>query len=68
MNHNYNSTQNVPSIREIQEILVEMQDKPESFLGSKQWIGSFEVAILCYVYSVPIITKKNDRRCYQVFS
>uniref|UniRef100_A0A0K8SSF5 Ufm1-specific protease 2 n=1 Tax=Lygus hesperus TaxID=30085 RepID=A0A0K8SSF5_LYGHE len=36
----------VPSIKEIQEILVRIKDKPESFVGSKQWIGSQE---LCYV-------------------
>ncbi|BET03059.1 thiolester hydrolase activity [Nesidiocoris tenuis] len=41
----YTSLQ-VPSIREIQEILVKIKDKPESFIGSKQWIGSQE---LCYV-------------------
>ncbi|KAF6202741.1 hypothetical protein GE061_003143 [Apolygus lucorum] len=36
----------VPSIKEIQEILVRIKDKPDSFVGSKQWIGSQE---LCYV-------------------
>ncbi|CAH2227386.1 jg14904, partial [Pararge aegeria aegeria] len=45
MHNNYNNSQNVPSITEIQKILVELEDKPESFLGSKQWIGSFEVCL-----------------------
>ena len=36
----------VPSLRKIQEILVEVGDKPPSFVGSKQWIGSFEACIV----------------------
>ncbi|XP_012940277.1 ufm1-specific protease 1 [Aplysia californica] len=44
----------VPSIVEIQKALVSMQDKPESFIGSRQWIGSFEVSLcLDYFYEVP---------------
>ena len=34
----------VPTIYEIQQILVSIGDKSESFLGSSQWIGSFEVS------------------------
>ncbi|XP_041452945.1 ufm1-specific protease 1-like [Lytechinus variegatus] len=34
-----------PTLREIQEALVAMQDKPESFVGSREWIGSFEVSL-----------------------
>jgi Ufm1-specific protease 1 len=30
----------VPSILDIQKILVECGDKPISFIGSKQWIGN----------------------------
>jgi len=45
--------QDVPSIPEIQVALVEMQDKPECFKNSKQWIGSFEVCLcLDYFYDV----------------
>lgn len=33
----------VPSHREIQQVLVDIEDKPTSFVGSRQWIGSFEV-------------------------
>uniref|UniRef100_A0A8D8PLJ0 Probable Ufm1-specific protease 2 n=1 Tax=Cacopsylla melanoneura TaxID=428564 RepID=A0A8D8PLJ0_9HEMI len=36
----------VPSIREIQETLVYIQDKPPKFLGSKDWIGSTEVSFV----------------------
>ncbi|KAL4233821.1 Peptidase C78 [Mactra antiquata] len=44
----------VPSIPEIQNALVTMRDKPESFVNSKEWIGSFEVCLcLDYFYDVP---------------
>lgn len=43
MSENVSSEVKVPSIREIQDILVQLEDKPLSFLGSRQWIGSFEV-------------------------
>ncbi|XP_045452500.1 ufm1-specific protease 1 [Melitaea cinxia] len=46
MKLNINSSIKVPSIRDIQSILVEMEDKPQSFLGSRQWIGSFEVCLV----------------------
>ena len=36
----------VPSLRKIQEILVEVGDKPQYFIGSKEWIGSFEACIV----------------------
>jgi hypothetical protein len=36
----------VPSLRKIQEILVEVGDKPQNFVGSKEWIGSFEACIV----------------------
>jgi hypothetical protein len=36
----------VPSIKTIQESLVKMEDKPQSFIGSKEWIGSFEVSLV----------------------
>lgn len=33
----------VPSLREIQDILVRIGDKPASFAGSREWIGALEV-------------------------
>jgi len=33
----------VPTHREIQQILVDIGDKPKSFLGTSKWIGSIEV-------------------------
>ncbi|KPJ14631.1 Ufm1-specific protease 2 [Papilio machaon] len=38
----YNTT-NIPTHREIQECLVNIGDKPTTFIGSRQWIGSTEV-------------------------
>ncbi|CAD5228671.1 unnamed protein product [Bursaphelenchus xylophilus] len=34
----------VPSHKDIQECLVEIGDKPASFVGSKKWIGSMELS------------------------
>ncbi|KAK2587899.1 hypothetical protein KPH14_003995 [Odynerus spinipes] len=51
---NKNLTKRVPTLRVIQEALVAMEDKEESFVGSRDWIGSFEVClILDYFYDVP---------------
>lgn len=36
----------VPSIKKIQQTLVEIGDKPDSFLNSREWIGALEVRIL----------------------
>ncbi|XP_072391212.1 ufm1-specific protease 2 [Diabrotica undecimpunctata] len=33
----------VPTYKEIQQCLVDIRDKPASFVGSRQWIGSTEV-------------------------
>lgn len=35
----------VPKIEDVQRKLVEMGDKPVSFQGSRNWIGSFEVSL-----------------------
>ncbi|KAF3697601.1 Ufm1-specific protease 1 [Channa argus] len=43
-----------PSLPEIQQALVAMGDKPGSFSGSKDWIGTFEASlVLDYFYDVP---------------
>lgn len=36
----------VPSINKIQETLVEVEDKDKTFIGSREWIGSFEVSLI----------------------
>ncbi|KAJ1080170.1 hypothetical protein NDU88_000390 [Pleurodeles waltl] len=44
----------IPTLPQIQEALVQMQDKPSSFFGSRSWIGSVEVALCVdYFYEVP---------------
>ena len=43
----------VPSIGDIQKGLVMMQDKPIEFDGSREWIGTVEVALIIdYFYNV----------------
>ncbi|XP_068627651.1 ufm1-specific protease 2 [Battus philenor] len=37
------NTCDIPTHKEIQQCLVKIGDKPSSFIGSKQWIGSTEV-------------------------
>ncbi|KAM9329499.1 ufm1-specific protease 2 [Gastrophryne carolinensis] len=36
----------VPTHREIQQALVDVEDKPAAFVGSRQWIGSIEVQLV----------------------
>ncbi|XP_049815423.1 ufm1-specific protease 1 isoform X1 [Schistocerca nitens] len=43
----------VPHIREIQSVLVGIEDKPTHFIGSRDWIGCFEAClVLDVLYSV----------------
>ncbi|TSN12280.1 Ufm1-specific protease 1 [Bagarius yarrelli] len=43
-----------PTLREIQQVLVTIGDKPASFLGSKEWIGTYEAAlVLDQLYDAP---------------
>lgn len=44
----------VPNIREIQCVLVNIEDKPNHFIGSRDWIGCFEAClVLDVLYGVP---------------
>lgn len=53
MKKNINSNQSVPSLRTIQEILVNLEDKESTFIDSKDWIGSIEVEIkFLYLYKI----------------
>ncbi|CAH0724308.1 unnamed protein product, partial [Brenthis ino] len=65
LNINYNSTQSVPTIRDVQKILVDLEDKPSSFLGSRRWIGSFEVCLVIdKLYDIPskiVYVNKGDQ-------
>ena len=50
--HNVDRIRNkeVPGIAAIQDILVKMEDKEEGFAGSRDWIGSVEVALVLDFY------------------
>ena len=55
----------VPSLRDIQEALVELGDKPLSFIGSREWIGSFEAClVLDYLYGVSCMESTENGRLY----
>ncbi|XP_038060358.1 ufm1-specific protease 1-like [Patiria miniata] len=46
--------QTEPTLQEVQEALVAMGDKPSSLIGSKEWIGSYEICIcIDHFYDVP---------------
>ncbi|XP_039606927.1 ufm1-specific protease 2 [Polypterus senegalus] len=43
----------IPTHKEIQQALVDVGDKPKSFIGSRQWIGSIEVqAVLDHLLGI----------------
>ncbi|GIY40132.1 ufm1-specific protease 1 [Caerostris darwini] len=54
LNHQkLDSIPEVPSITELQKALVEIGDKEKTFIGSRQWIGSVEVAFcLDFFYKI----------------
>jgi hypothetical protein len=43
---------------EIQRMLVQMGDKPQRFIGSKQWIGAMEAQMLLDQYLGPSLVQK----------
>ncbi|XP_077294516.1 UFM1 specific peptidase 1 [Arctopsyche grandis] len=44
----------IPSLQEIQKILVRLEDKPKSFVDSREWIGSIEVGIIIdEIFDIP---------------
>lgn len=48
-----NTEQDIPSLTKIQETLVELEDKPSSFIKSNQWIGTCEATmVLSQLYDV----------------
>lgn len=59
----------VPSLQRIQETLVEVGDKPASFVGSREWIGSYEVCIVLdqlYEVSNPVKLQTTQVLLYQL--
>lgn len=58
----------VPSLTQIQDALVAMNDKPKSFAGSKNWIGSFEICIcIDYFYEVTFKDEKVTCSNYNIY-
>lgn len=48
------SNGDVPSLRNIQEILVKIGDKPQSIVGSREWIGTVEASyIFDELFNIP---------------
>lgn len=44
----------IPSLLEIQQILVDLQDKQSNFIGSREWIGAIELSyVVDTLYNVP---------------
>ena len=53
-----------PTHREIQRVLVDIGDKPESFVGSSSWIGAVELSYVLderYGFSCKILTVPSGR-------
>ncbi|XP_065367773.1 probable Ufm1-specific protease 1 [Calliphora vicina] len=70
LNKGFCNTQlNVPSLREIQETLVRIEDKPKGFVCSRDWIGALEVFyVVDSLYDVPCkiihITRSEELNDY----
>lgn len=61
------STQLVPTIDKIQEILVDLEDKPSSFKRSNQWIGTYEASIvLSQLFDVNLFSSISIR-CFSLY-
>lgn len=57
----------VPTLREIQQILVNILDKPQSFLNSREWIGALEVmrkSILFKLFRFLLLILHNQFNTY----
>ena len=54
--HQGYTAKSVPTHREIQQALVDVGDKEINFIGSRQWIGSFEVS-LCLEHLLGVSSK-----------
>lgn len=62
------SVRDVPTLRDIQEALVTMEDKQQSFIGSREWIGSFEICLcLDYFYEVYYTPTPSTQTTYYVW-
>ena len=58
----------VPSLRKIQETLVEIGDKAPSFADSREWIGCVETSlVLDQLYGVSVVSRSNRRHVCRRF-
>ena len=57
----YISIDKIPTHREIQQHLVDIKDKPSSFVNSKRWIGSQEVGYFLNKYGIQFKTMPVNR-------
>lgn len=64
---NGNLGQSVPSIRRIQEVLVTLNDKEQPFIGSREWIGSFEFSTVLAVAPLRVHIEKLPGLGHQLF-
>ena len=59
----------VPSVRGIQEALVEVGDKPAEFTGSREWIGCFEAClVLDHLFAVSLTTIPYIRSTSSIYT
>ena len=59
----------VPSVREIQETLVNIGDKPPEFVDSRDWIGCFEAClVLDHLFSVSFTANVAPRVCKNIYT
>ena len=59
----------VPSVRAIQEALVEIGDKPSEFAGSREWVGCFEAClVLDHLFSVSLLQHSTVLSSYLLIS
>ncbi|XP_037949430.1 probable Ufm1-specific protease 1 [Teleopsis dalmanni] len=64
-------TLHVPGLREIQETLVRIEDKPKDFIGSRAWIGALEVFyvvndlydVSCKILHIPSRDEFKNHMC-----
>lgn len=62
------STSNIPSLTNIQEILVQLEDKPPSFTKSNQWIGTCEASmVLSQLYDVILLRNSSPSENQSLF-
>lgn len=60
----------IPSINQIQEVLVKIGDKEKNFIGSRDWIGAAETCyvidelfqVSCFIHHIPSNEKLSSKK------